>query len=192
MGSVEKYNKVSREAFLEYLDSIEGKAEYLDGEIFDMAGGSPAHSLISNNVGAELRECLKGRGCRAYNSDLTIELPVDGAIVFPDGSVVCGDLIPTFDRADIITNPTLIVEVVSPSSSRYDRRGKLRKYFTIPSLKEYMIIEQREAQVDVWTKSETGEWKFNTYQELTESVKLFSLGIELKMSEIYRDVEFAV
>lgn len=183
--------KVSRAAFLSYLDSIEGKAEFLDGWIYDMAGGTPAHSLIANNVGAELRSNLKDSGCRAYNSDLTIEIDADGSIVFPDVSVVCGALETTDDRADIATNPVLIVEVLSSSSWRYDRGGKLRKYMTIPSLREYVIIEQTIPQVDVMTRADDGSWKFATYQEFTDLVVLESLGIQISVADIYRDVVFA-
>ncbi|MBK9448820.1 MAG: Uma2 family endonuclease [Bacteroidetes bacterium] len=190
MGDAAKKLLTTRAEFLAYLDSIEGKAEFLDGEIYDMAGGTAAHSLIATNITSELRGHLKGSGCRAYNSDLTYEIEADGAIVFPDASVICGDLQATQDRNDIFTNPTLIVEVLSASNWRYDRGGKLRKYMTIPSLKEYVIIEQLIPQVDVMTLTEDGGWRFATYQDMTDFVVLHSLGIQIPLTEIYLDVVF--
>lgn len=190
MGHAAKKLVASRLEFLAYLDAIEGKAEFLDGEICDVAGGSPAHSLIATNVTGELRNLLKGSGCRAYNSDLIVGIEADGAIVFPDASVVCGELKSSEDRADIITNPTLIVEVLSSSNWRYDRGGKLRKYMTVPSLKEYVIIAQVIPQVDVMSLSEDGGWRFTTYQDMADVVVLHSLGVKMPLTEIYRDVVF--
>ncbi len=190
MGTTEKPTKVSRAVFLDYLDSIEGKAEYLNGEIYDMAGGSIPHSLIEANISGEMRTALLGSICKVFSSNLTIQIESDGSIVFPDASVFCGKPETTPDRKDIATNPTLIVEVLSPSNMKWDRGGKLLKYWTIPSLVEYVIIEQTHPQVDVYTKSPNGEWVFSSYQDLEDVVSLNSLGIKIPLSGIYLGVEF--
>lgn len=192
MGAIEKQHKVSRVAFLNYLDSIQGKAEYLNGEIYDMAGGSPNHSLIEANSVRELGIALSDSVCTVYSGNLAIQIPSDGSIVFPDASVICGQVETTADRKDIATNPTLIVEVLSPGNMKWDRGGKLLKYWSIPSLKEYVIIEQSHPQVDVYTRAAAIEdgWHFSTYQSLEDTVSLHSLGITVPMKGIYRSVSF--
>lgn len=177
--------------FLQYLDSIEGKAEYLNGEIYDMAGGSPNHSLIEANTQRELGNALENSTCNVFSNSLTIQIESDGSIVFPDASIVCGEVETTTDRKDIATNPTLIVEVLSPSNMKWDRGGKLLKYWTIPSLMEYVLIEQTHPQVDVYTKSPNGEWVFSSYQDLEDIVLLHSVGIQVPMKGIYRRVTFS-
>ena len=190
MGAGDERQKVSRAVFLDYLDSIQGKAEYLNGEIYDMAGGSPSHSLIGLNIGSEIRGALEGTECIAFNGDLCFQIESDGSIVFPDASVICGEIETTPDRKDIATNPTLIVEVLSPGNMKWDRGGKLLKYWTIPSLKEYVIIEQSHPQVDVYTRSPGDEWYFTSYQSLEDTVALHSIHIKVPMRGIYRNVKF--
>lgn len=190
MGSVANRKKVSREEFLAYFDSIDHKAEWLDGEIWDMARGMPAHSLIGANITGELRSALKGSDCFAYNSDLVVQIEADASIVLPDASVVCGELLTAWDRKDFVKNPTLVVEVRSKDRENYDLEGKFLKYITIPTLREYVVIDQYEVKVDVFYRTDNGFWDIRTYNDPSVSITFQSIKVTIPMEEIYRGVKF--
>jgi Uma2 family endonuclease len=190
MTPVLKHRRVSREAFLDYLASIEGKAEWLDGEIFDMAGGTYVHSLISTNACGEIRAALKGRDCRTFSSDLLLEIASDQSLVFPDGMVICGPPEFVLNRNDIVKNPTLILEVLSKDRADYDRGGKFTKYRSIPTLTEYVLVDQYAPKVDVFFRTGSGLWDIRSYEDISEQVQFQSISIQVPMTEIYRDVVF--
>jgi len=190
MGSVANRKKVSREEFLAYFDSIDHKAEWLDGEIWDMAGGTPAHSLIGGNITRELGNHLKGSDCFAYNSDLVVQIEADASIVLPDASVVCGELLTAWDRKDFVKNPTLVVEVRSKDRENYDLEGKFLKYITIPTLREYVVIDQYEVKIDVFYRTDTGLWDIRTYNNPSFSITFQSIKVTIPIEEIYRGVKF--
>jgi Uma2 family endonuclease len=127
MSSKMKGRAAREEEFLEYLYSIEGKAEWLDGEIYDMAGGSGRHALIGLNIAAELRSAVRKKGCSAFNGDLLVRIPSDRSLCIPDASVICGT--PEFEppKDNIASNPTVIVEVLSDETESYCRGGKFKK-----------------------------------------------------------------
>ncbi|MEY3441729.1 MAG: hypothetical protein RLZZ519_10 [Bacteroidota bacterium] len=191
MSSVERPNKVSLEVYLEVEDANEEKSEFYNGEIFSMAGGSYAHGVIGSNIHGALFSKLKGSGCRANTSDVKVQIEAANAIVYPDVTVVCGLPEYAWPRKDIIRNPTLIVEVLSPDNAAYDRGGKFRKYKTLKSLREYVLVEQDSANVDVFYLDDVGQWVNESYSGLEAEVILRSLGVRIEMEDIYRDVEFA-
>ncbi len=182
--------KATLAEFVEYLDSSDQKAEWLNGEIWDLAGAMPAHALIAGNIHGELRNSLKGSGCSAYPSDLTIQLAPDGDIVFPDLSVICGELQTSLKRKDFVRNPTLVVEVPSKERADYDRGEKFAKYRSVPSLKEYVLVDQYSIKVDVFFRTESGLWDIQTYSDIKENVCFQSIKVAVEMAEIYRDVVF--
>ena len=190
MSSVLKHQKVTEEVFLEYLQSIEGKAEWLDGEIYDMAGGSGRHALIGLNIAAVLRSAVKNKGCSAFNGDLLIRIPADRSLCLPDASVICG--LPEYEppKDSIATNPTLIVEVLSDDTESYCRGGKFKKYRTIPTLQEYVLVDQHKYEVEVRFRHPSGLWDIQTFDELSQEVNLQSISVHISMAEIYRDVVF--
>ncbi len=190
MSSVLKHQKVTEEVFLEYLQSIEGKAEWLDGEIYDMAGGSGRHASITANMIGELRSAVQNKGYRAFSSDLLIRIPADRSLCLPDASVICGA--PAYEppKDNIATNPTLIVEVLSDDTESYCRGGKFKKYRTIPTLQEYVLVDQHKYEVEVWFRHPSGHWQIQIFNDLTQSVSLQSIGVHIPMAEIYRDVVF--
>jgi Uma2 family endonuclease len=190
MSSVEKISRVSKEAYFSYEEGIQGKAEFFNGEIYDMSGGTSNHSLIATNLSGSLFGRLEGSGCRAHNGDLKISIESAEAFVYPDCMVICGEYNYPLNRTDVIDNPALVAEVVSKSSALDDRNGKFQKYMTLPSLREYMILEQNSPQVDVYSLQNDGQWLFSTYKGLESVVKLHSLGLNLPMASIYRDVKF--
>ena len=190
MTAIPQYRNVSEETFLSYLQSIEGKAEWLDGEIYDMAGGSAMHSLITANISAELRSATRSKGCNSFSSDLLYRIPSDRSLVFPDASVICGEIAYEFPRKDIVLNPTMIVEVLSPETGDYCRGGKFKKYASISSLKEYILVNQFKPEVEVRFRHESGLWDIQIFESLDDEVPLQSLGATIKMSEIFRNVIF--
>lgn len=188
MGTIEIPQKVSLEVYLEIEDGNEGRSEFYDGEIFGMAGGSHTHNVICNSIGAALYNALKGKGCSTSNSDTKIQIEAANAIVYPDVTVVCGQPEYAWPRTDIIRNPTLIVEVLSPENAAYDRGGKFRKYKMLKSLREYVLVEQDSANVDVFFLTDAGQWVHDSFSGLETEVELQSLGVRVAMEDVYRDV----
>ena len=181
---------ISPEEYLRIERAAEDKSEYLDGEMFAMAGGSSTHSLIALNAGAELRHLLKGNRCAPYESNLRIFFPSTGLYSYPDASVICGPLAFVDDHSDMVTNPTLIVEVLSDSTEAYDRGRKFAHYRTLPSFAEYVLVSQREPLVEVFFRQADGTWQLTPVRGREASVRLQSLGIELRLAEVYDRVEF--
>jgi Uma2 family endonuclease len=161
--------------------------EFLDGEVWAMAGGTPDHSRVCVNVQSLLSETLRGKRCAVFNTDLRIRVGKTGLGTYPDASVICGrvELDPEDMKKHTALNPTLIVEVLSPSTESYDRGEKLGHYKQIDSVREVMLVAHDERRVDLWRRTETG-WTQLTFPEGT-SVALTSLACELPVDEIYRD-----
>jgi Uma2 family endonuclease len=158
-----------------------------------MSGGTYEHSVISLNVGAELRLRLKGSSCQALESNMRIRIPRTPLYMYPDASVVCGE--PQFDSLDpnrsTITNPRVVVEVLSPSTEGYDRGIKFTRYRELDSMQEYVLIAQDRPLVETFVRQEDRTWTFAAWAGVETAVQLRSLKIELAMSEIYAGVRFA-
>ncbi len=165
------------------------KYEYDAGEVFAMAGGTPTHSLIGNNIGGELRRTLKNRPCNAYNSDLKIAINEE-KYRYADASVICGPIVHHPDHPEAATNPLLIVEVISESSESYDRGEKFKTYRLIPSFCEYVLIEQRTPLVEVFYKIDSKSWRYRVYDQLHQIVQFSSIEVEIPMEEIYSGIHF--
>lgn len=161
--------------------------EFLDGQVWAMAGGTPDHSGICVNVQSLLSERLRGRRCRVFNTDLRIRVGATGLGTYPDASVICGqlELDPEDAKQHTALNPTLLVEVLRPSTEAYDRGEKLAHYKQVPSVREVMLVAHDERRVDLWRRTERG-WTQLTFPEGT-AVVLESLDCELPVDEIYRD-----
>jgi len=181
--SPDEYLALDREA--------EERSEYLDGEMFAMSGGSREHALVAANLVGELRGQLRHRPCEVYGSDLRVRVEASGLYTYPDLSVVCGEPIFGADgRRDILCNPTVLVEVLSPSSEAYDRGKKFEHYRTIPSFREYLLVSQESPLVDRFLRQESGIWLFSTTHGLEAEVELSSIGARLALSEVYAKVSF--
>ena len=166
------------------------KHEYLRGEIFAMSGASIAHNEITANLLTLLRTALRAAPCRAYASDLRVATP-SGLLTYPDLAVICGatELLP--GRPDTATNPTVLVEVLSEATRAYDRGQKFAAYKSLPSLKEYVLIEQDRIGVDHWQRRRDGTWVSKSITRRSATLRLPALGVRLPVSEIYRGVELA-
>lgn len=163
------------------------KYEYLDGLIRLMAGGTPEHARLNMSFYAQLVPQLKGKPCVAYSSDGRVRIPSTGLITYPDLMIVCGrSALDSEDRYAHV-NPTLIVEVTSKSSERYDRGRKRSMYQTVEALREYVLVSHRAHAVDVYTRGEDGAWKAPVRGLKGERVTLHSIGCEIDVDELYRD-----
>lgn len=174
------------EEYLEFEAHSEEKHEYFQGEVFTMLGVSIGHSRLQMNLGGMLYTRLRGRPCQPHHSDLKVHVEAVGLFTYPDLTVVCGE--PKFLGNYAILNPTLLVEVLSPSSEAYDRGDKFAMYRQIPSLKQYMLISQERAQVEVFTRQADGSWTFYAYTGTDAIVPLTSIDCELPCAELYEGV----
>ena len=178
--------------------SPEEKYEYREGvvvgmrELLAMSGGSVRHSLIAANTGAALGQRLRGGPCRVYSSDLRVAIPRKALFTYPDVTVVCGkaDVEPHPAAGDTLTNPRLIVEVLSPSTETYVRGRKFDLYREIPSFAEYVLISQAEARVDTFFHRADGGWSFGPFAGLEAVAKLQSIEVDLPLADVYAGVEF--
>lgn len=163
------------------------KHEFFEGEIFAMAGASFEHNMICSNVLAFLHNARRGTGCGAYGSALRIATQ-GGLFTYPDVSVVCGKPWLVTGRPDTAQNPVLLVEVLSDATRDYDRGKKLDAYKLIPALREVLLVEQAGASVEVWRRRNEPSWESFTATDLTTTLSLVAVPLELPLREIYREV----
>lgn len=166
------------------------KSEYYQGEVFAMGGGSANHSLIAANFVGEARNALKDKPCTVFNSDLRVQVQSTGPYTYPDATIVCGELEFADDQRDTLVNPTVIVEVLSDSTEKYDRGKKSNHYRQVASLKERILISQDRPNVERFTRQANGDWLFHEETDPAANFELKSLGISVAISELYRNVQF--
>ena len=143
---------IARMTYAEYLAAEAAsdiRHEYLNGEVWAMAGGTPEHAALARRGACELRRLLRGKPCRAFSADLRVRIVDTGLSTYPDVSVVCGQLETAPDDKDAVTNPIVLVEVLSESTEGYDRGAKAAHYRRIPSLREYVLVSQAEPRIEV-------------------------------------------
>ncbi len=173
--------------YTEYLQLEEDspiKHEYLNGEIYAMAGGTPDHAALAAVVIRILGGQLKA-GCRAYTSDLRVRIAATGLSTYPDVAVVCGPTERASDDRLAVVNPVLLVEVTSPSTEDYDRGEKLRHYQQLPSVREVLIVSHREPRLALHRR-EGESWRVLSAGR-GETVTLDSIGGGIAVDEVYRD-----
>ena len=174
-------------AWREYL-ALEGasnvKHEYLDGQIYAMAGGTPAHAALQLAVPSLLFPQLRTGRCRALGSDLRVRVLATGLATYPDVTIVCGPREVDPEDANSVINPTALVEVLSPSTEEYDRGEKFAHYKRIPSLRQYVLVSSDGHRVEVWTRGEDGAWSALVSTD-GQVADLASVGARLDVRELY-------
>jgi Uma2 family endonuclease len=160
------------------------KHEYLAGQIYAMAGGTPQHSAIATAIAGDLRAALRGGRCSVYGSDLRVRVRKTGLGTYPDVSVVCGSHELDPENKNTVTNPILIVEVASKSTEKYDRGEKFEHYKQIRSLQEYVLVSRRERAIEVWRRTRSGWTSY--VARAGEQAKLSSVGVTLDVDAIYQ------
>ena len=177
------------EEYLEIERRADTKSEYYAGEMFAMAGAGATHNQLVWNLIAQLDRHLRSRGCQGYPSDMRVRVNATGLYVYPDVVVVCGQ--PQFldDRRDTLLNPTLIVEVLSPSTEAYDRGRKFEHYQSIESLSEYVLAASDRVHLDRFLRQADGQWLLASASGAEASIELKSVGCRLAMGDLYDKVE---
>ncbi len=166
------------------------KHEYRDGEVVPMPGTSFTHTRIVANIIRALGNQLEGSDCEAVSNDLRVLAAGEGKLfTYPDVVVVCGE--PAFldDAFDTLLNPTLLLEVLSPSTKDYDRGGKFARYRALDSLQEYVLVAQDEPLIELYARQPENRWLLSEVRGRSEAVALASIGCRLALSEVYRKVE---
>jgi Uma2 family endonuclease len=178
-------------SYADYLDMEEKSAtkhEWLDGVVYDMSGGTLDHSRIAVNLSGIIRAQLAGKRCAVFNSDLKIRVLATGLGTYPDVSVICGRAEPDPEsRGLAVTNPTVLVEVLSDSTEAYDRGEKFAHYRRIPSLREYVLVSQSSPFIEVFRKNEAGQWVLVAEARAGETVTLESIGCSLPVDATYEN-----
>jgi Uma2 family endonuclease len=190
MASAAARTYLTPEEYLAFERKATTKHEYLNGQIVAMSGASFAHNFLTMNTANQLYNQLIGGECQVATSDMRVKVTQIDSYFYPDVVVVCGEPRAEDDTFDTLLNPTVVVEVLSPSTETYDRGEKFEHYQQIASLKEYVLISQDKIRVEHYRRQET-EWLQTEFQGLEDVLYLLSIGCELRLQDIYRRVEVA-
>ena len=182
LSTLEEYRKLE--------ETADFRSEYHDGEIIPITGGTINHNRIIRNLGRVLGNLVQGKQYEIFLSDLRLWIPTYRRGFYPDVMAIAGKPILNEDRKDEVLNPSLIVEVLSNSTSDFDRGKKFRFHRSIPALREYLLINQYEYSVEQYVKNESEKWLFQEYEGADVNVSLVSLEVEMSMSDIYEGVIF--
>ncbi|MEP7122501.1 MAG: Uma2 family endonuclease [Byssovorax sp.] len=187
MGEPAPTPYISHADYLALEEKSATKHEWLEGLIYDMSGGTPDHAGLAAAVVVALGTQLRGKRCRVYTADLKVRVLATGLSTYADVAVVCGSL--DVDPADknAVTNPALLVEVLSDSTEAYDRGEKFGHYRRISSLAEYVLVSQHSPKIEVFRKNEAGKWVLAEEASPGEVAPLLSIGCALSVDEIYAD-----
>ncbi len=177
------------EEYLALERAAEYKSEYLGGEIFAMSGASEPYNTITINIAGALHTQFRGRPCRVYASDMRVRVTSAGLYTYPDVVAVYGPREFADDQRDTLLNPTLICEVLSPSTEAYDRGKKFGHYRRLESLQDYLLVAQDEARVEHYTR-QGDAWLLYEARDLGDTIGLPSVESELALAAIYENVEF--
>ncbi|MGD1862904.1 MAG: Uma2 family endonuclease [Leptolyngbyaceae cyanobacterium] len=164
--------------------------EYIDGEIRLMTGGTPDHNTIAGNLLTALKLALKGKSYRVFITDQRLWIPACEQYTYPDVMVIEKPLVLQAGRTDTVMNPSFIAEVLSQSTADYDRGGKFAAYRTLPTFREYLLVDQYAAHVEHYVKTAPNQWLMSEYASLDMALSLDTFDCQITISELYQDVEF--
>lgn len=176
----------------EYLaleETAEYRSEFYQGEIFAVSGGSTNHNRIAVNITGGLSAALRGKPCEPFMADVRLLVKRQQLYTYPDIMVVCGKVDYLKGRSDTITNPVLIIEVLSPSTESYDRGKKFEFYRTIEGFQEYVLVDQQRRHVERFRPLGFGRWELTTFDATDQVIELTSIGVELTLDSIYERVD---
>lgn len=189
--SAETKRHYSLDEYLALERESDERLEFWNGDIFAMSGGTLGHERVMRNGYDGLRAELAGSSCEVFASNMQIKVPSAPPYRYADGSVVCGKVeVERFNGVDLLLNPILIYEVLSPSTEAYDRGDKFTHYKSIQRLREYLLIAQHRPHITHYVKQNDGSWSYAEINGLDGAVYLPSLSITLKLSDLYQNVEF--
>jgi len=188
--TAEPTRRVSPEDYLATEESSESRNELIDGVVVAMSGNTYPHVLIVDNLVLELNGRLRGKPCRMSSNQLKVKVELTGDYFYPDLVGICGA--PIFEGPGQLTllNPTLLIEVLSPSTEGYDRGRKFLHYQQIPTLREYVLVAQDEPRVELYSRGENSAWTYNRISGPEATVSFASIDCTVPLADIYRDVAF--
>ncbi len=181
---------VTSEEYLALEETAEYKSEYHQGDTFTMAGGSSNHNIIVSNINGQMALAFKAKDCVSYMLDMRLWIEANGLFTYPDLFVVCGKREFYQSRKDTITNPSLIMEVLSDSTENYDRGNKFVLYRSIPTLREYIMIDQYKFHLEQFSLGQDGKWNLTEYNGPNSILHCSTIDFQIPLREIYNKVEF--
>jgi len=188
--STRPVTRLTPEQYLEIERKAEFRSEYIDGEMFAMAGGTPNHAWIVVNAASRLTEQLRGRPCGARTGDMRLHSVKYQMFTYPVIVVTCGPNQLLDGRRDTLTDATLIVEVLSPATKNYDRGEKFLFYRSLPSFAEYLLLAQDRVRAEPHVRQPNGSWLVSEFTEPADEIELPSIGCRLGLGSLYERVEF--
>jgi Uma2 family endonuclease len=190
IAQVENSKTYTLEEYLELEVNCALRNEYIDGAIIPMTGATPNHNRITRNLCTSLTVGLRGQPYEVFVADQRLWIPRKRIYTYPDVTIVQGDLQLQDGRKDTITNPLLIVEVLSESTMDYDRTGKFAAYRTIPTFQHYVLIDQYSQHIEQYVKIGTRKWEFQEYDATDTVLSLSTIALDISLADIYDKVEF--
>jgi Uma2 family endonuclease len=190
MTAPKQHEYISEEEYLVFERRSVTKHEYYNGRVYAMTGAKEAHNLIAGNILASLHGQLRRKPCRVYPSDMRVKVIKTGLNTYPDIVVVCGQPEFTDEITDTITNPVVIIEILSPSTERYDRGLKFQNYRTIDTLRDYLLVAQDHSHIEHFSRQDNGLWVFQEAIEVTSSIQIQSIESSLHLQDVYEKMDF--
>ena len=190
MSAVPKPRKLTVAEYLALEEKAERRSEFSDGEMFQMAGASREHNAITRNLTAELDNRLKDGSCQVFAADQRVKVDRTGLYTYPDLLIVCGEPEYAAEDRNTLTNPRVVIEVLSPSTERYDRTTKFRHYKQLPSVQEYVLVSQDEPLVERFTRAADGSWPQVEFVGLDATLALATVPAAVPLADVFRGVEF--
>ncbi len=190
IAQAEENKLYTPEEYLEFEVNSEERHEYINGKVVCVSGESPNHNFISGNIAAALNFAFKRKPFHTFIIDQRLWIPEKRIYTYPDVMVVQGELQMQEGRKDTITNPLMLIEVLSKSTRNYDKDEKFSAYRTISTFQEYILIDQYTMQVEQYFKTGKNSWTFSEYYDANETLSLNSINFEITLEDIYDRVEF--
>lgn len=181
--------RISPSEYLRRERLAEEKSEYVDGFVYAMSGAKLPHNIIAANVMGLVSAQLRGGPCRPLSNDMKVRTPSSGMYSYPDMTVVCGKPVTEDEEQDVLLNPTVIIEILSPSTEKWDRGGKFARYQSISSLQDYVLVSQEEPRVERFSREDDG-WKLVSADSLESSFSIPSIKVNVAMADVYDGIEF--
>lgn len=193
-------NKFTVEEYLQMEKAATERHEYYQGEIFQMqghgellamSGAANRHNIIFSNLFIAVGNALKGKPCRPYGPDMRLNIPENTLFTYPDISIYCGEPESIPEDEDSVVNPTVLIEILSPSTREYDRGGKFKLYRDIPTLQEYILVDTKTLNVEAFRLNKSKHWELEEYTLLSEALAIPSIDVFIPLAEIYATTKLA-
>ena len=180
--------KFTVDEYLEMDRASDRKHEYFHGEVFAMPGAGYRHNIIFRNLYGKLAYSTEGKPCRPYGSDMRVQIPENTLYTYPDISIFCRDLMEEGEN-DIFVQPSVLIEILSPSTRNHDRGSKFKLYRDIPTLREYVLVDSEAVNVEIFRLNENGHWQLEEFKKPDELLQIHTAGFQLSLNELYQDAK---